>query len=353
MKRPLIGEAQDYITLEAVRCSATRLVPEGSVLVVTRSGILRHCLPVAITTREVAINQDIKAVTPLRGIDARFLAAQLRANAAAILSSCGKSGTTVDSIDVDRLKRFPFSVCSLPEQRRIVAKLDRLNRHITKAGEEIARSSRLVDKYRGAIMAAAMGAETTRKGRRCWPHLPARELFCWASGKFLPKSKQVAGAIPVYGAHGIAGSHTHSLIDRPTIVVGRVGAHCGNVHLTAGAAWITDNAIYARAMDPRIDPRFAWLTFRQSNLNAQSGGTGQPYVNQDVLDRVPFPLPPLPEQFDIIDRIEAACSWLDRVDAEQIAASQLLPKLERAALAAAFAGELVAPGGDESPQPRA
>jgi type I restriction enzyme, S subunit len=351
MKRPLIGETQDYVTVEAARNSATRLVPQGSVLVVTRSGILRHSFPVAITTREVAINQDIKALTPLGGIDARFVAAQLRAHAAAILSSCAKSGTTVDSIDFDRLKRFPFSLCSLPEQRRIVATLERLSRHIAKAREEIAASDRLVDKHRQALMAAALGGEATPTGRRHWSCLQARELFSWASGKFLPKSKQVAGEIPVYAANGIAGSHTHSLIDRPTIVVGRVGAYCGNVHLTAGAAWITDNAIYARAMDPRIDPRFAWLVLRQSNLNAQSGGTGQPYVHQDVLDRLPFHLPPLPEQLDIIHRIEAACSWLDRVGAEQTKASRLLPKLERAALAKAFAGALVAPDGRERPQP--
>jgi type I restriction enzyme, S subunit len=352
MKRPLIGEAQDYLTLAAVQSSATQLVPEGSVLVVTRSGILRHSFPVAVTTREVAINQDIKAVTPLPGIDPRFLAAQLRAHAAEILASCAKSGTTVDSIEFARLKRFPFSLCSLPEQRHIVAELDRLSAHLAKANEEIARSNQLVDQCRDAIIAAAIAREPTRTGRgRHWSSLQSRELFSWANGKSLPKSKQVAGEIPVYGGNGIAGSHTHCLIDRPTIVVGRVGAHCGNVYLTAGAAWITDNAIYARAIDARIDPRFAWLILRQANLNARSAGTGQPYINQHVLDNVRLRLPPRAEQRDIIQRIETAGSWLDRIDAEQRAAAALLPKLERAALAVAFGAELVRP--DRRQRPRA
>jgi type I restriction enzyme, S subunit len=351
MKRPLIGEAQDYLTLEAVQSSATQLVPEGSVLVVTRSGILRHSFPVAVTTCDLAINQDIKAVTPRTGIDARFVAAQLRAHAAAILSSCAKSGTTVDSIEFDRLKRFPFALCPLPEQRRIVAKLDRLSEHIAKASEEITRSNRLLDNYRQAMLAAAIGGATRTGCGRHWPRLQARELFAWASGRFLPKSKRVVGSIPVYGGNGISGSHTHSLIDRPTIVVGRVGAHCGNVHLTGGAAWITDNAIYARAIDPRIDPRFACLVFGQSNLNARSAGTGQPYVGQDALDQVWFHVPPLPEQLDIVQRLETAGLWLDRIGAEQRAASGLLPKLERAALATAFRGALVAPQGRGRPQP--
>jgi len=348
MKRLLIGEAQDYVTLDAVQNAATPLIPKGSVLMVTRSGVLRHSFPIAITTRDVAINQDIKAITPVSEIDARFLAAQLRANAAAILSCCAKSGTTVDSLDFDRLKSFPIRLCSLLEQRRIVAKLDRLADHMARASKEIARSSRLVDHYRQTIMATAIGGEAARKGcGRHWPLLNARELFFWASGKFLPKSRQGAGDIPVYGGNGIAGSHTHSLIDRPTIVVGRVGAHCGNVHLTAGAAWVTDNAIYARDIDPRIDPRFALLVLRQSNLNARSGGTGQPYVNQDTLNNVQFQLPPLAEQFEIIHRVRTASLWLDRIAAEQSAASRLLSTLDQAALARAFRGELApSPGGD-------
>jgi type I restriction enzyme, S subunit len=64
MKQPLIDDAQDHITEEAVGESSTNMVEIGSVLVVARSGILQHTLPVAITTRRVALNQDIKAVEP-------------------------------------------------------------------------------------------------------------------------------------------------------------------------------------------------------------------------------------------------------------------------------------------------
>src|SRR4249920_2005662 len=64
MKRDVITDAQDHITEEAVNSSATNLVKPGSVLVVVRSGILKHTLPVAIADREVALNQDLKAVLP-------------------------------------------------------------------------------------------------------------------------------------------------------------------------------------------------------------------------------------------------------------------------------------------------
>jgi len=342
MKRPLIGEAQESITLEAVENSAIQRIPAGSVLVVTRSGILRHSFPVAVTTRDVAISQDLKALAPLPTVDARFVAAQLRANAAAILSSCAKSGTTVDSIDFDRLKRFPFLLCPLPEQRRIVTTLDRLTGHIARARHEIGQITPLVETYRQAVTAAALNGELTRAAcGQPWRIFKARELFCWASGKFLPRSKQVRGDIPVYGGNGVTGSHTQSLIDRPTVVVGRVGAHCGNVHLTTGAAWVTDNAIYAQAIDPRVDPRYALLVFRQSNINAQSGGTGQPYIDQELLNQTPLHLPPLSEQLELIRRVGDACLRFERIGADQLCAAQLLPQLEQAVLAKAFRGDLV------------
>lgn len=56
MNRPLIDSAQDQITEKAVRESATNLVPENSVLMVTRSGILEHSFPVAVNTVPVTMN---------------------------------------------------------------------------------------------------------------------------------------------------------------------------------------------------------------------------------------------------------------------------------------------------------
>src|SRR5689334_8067311 len=62
MKATQIRSAQDRITQEALDNSATRLIPENSVLVVVRSGVLKHSLPVAINRVPVAINQDLKAL---------------------------------------------------------------------------------------------------------------------------------------------------------------------------------------------------------------------------------------------------------------------------------------------------
>src|SRR5699024_868746 len=49
--------------------------------------------------------------------------------------------------------------------------------------------------------------------------------------------------IPVIGGNGVTGYTNVSNIDTYRIVIGRVGALCGNVHLVQEPAWVTDNAL--------------------------------------------------------------------------------------------------------------
>jgi type I restriction enzyme S subunit len=63
MKTWEISDSEDKITNEAIKGSATTLIPENAILVVNRSGILKRTLPVGITRRAVTINQDIRVRT--------------------------------------------------------------------------------------------------------------------------------------------------------------------------------------------------------------------------------------------------------------------------------------------------
>lgn len=105
-----VSSSEDTITARAVRESATQLLPAGSVLVVTRSGILRTKVPVAVATRSVAINQDVKALVLS---DVRFgsiIAALVHAEADRLRQATVKTGTTVESIDFDGLRAFQLRV---------------------------------------------------------------------------------------------------------------------------------------------------------------------------------------------------------------------------------------------------
>ena len=64
MKSIKIMDSIDHINEEAIQNSSTNLIESGAILMVIRSGILKHTLPVAINVVDVAINQDMKAFFP-------------------------------------------------------------------------------------------------------------------------------------------------------------------------------------------------------------------------------------------------------------------------------------------------
>lgn len=155
MKQPLIDDAQDYITEAAVEESSTNMVEVGSVLVVARSGILQHTLPVAITTRRVALNQDIKAIEPRKDVAPRFLAVALKAFEQEILHTCTKTGTTVQSLELPLLQRFCIPIPPLADQRRIVAEIEKQFTRLDAGVAALRRVQANLKRYRAAVLKAA------------------------------------------------------------------------------------------------------------------------------------------------------------------------------------------------------
>ncbi len=113
MKYDVIQDTEDHITIEAVNNSATRIVKQGSILIVFRSGILAHSFPVGIAGRDLTINQDLKALTSKGNVSNEYLYGLLSAVPTFGLS-CVKKGATVHNIDGSRFMRLKIS--KPPEQ---------------------------------------------------------------------------------------------------------------------------------------------------------------------------------------------------------------------------------------------
>lgn len=165
MKSFAISDSQDRITHQAVEQSAAKLIPAGAVLFVTRSGILQHTFPVGVTTIEVTVNQDLKAIIPSGGIDSKYLAYFLISNNNKILQDCSKDGTTVQSIDTDSLKSFSFPLAPLAEQKRIVSKIDELFSDIEAGERALKRARAALARYRKSVLKAAVTGELTTDWR--------------------------------------------------------------------------------------------------------------------------------------------------------------------------------------------
>ena len=155
MKVLRIRDAEDHITFEAVERSATNLVPAGAVLVVTRSGILKHSLPVAVTETEVTINQDLKAFIPHPGIESDYIAYAFQAFESEILAKTAKAGTTVQSIEFVQLQKLEMPIAPSAEQKRVVREIEKQLSRLDFGIGCLRSAQEKLGRYRSAVLRAA------------------------------------------------------------------------------------------------------------------------------------------------------------------------------------------------------
>jgi len=150
MRSDELYDTEDHISEEAVASSSTKVVPAGSVIVAVRTGILKHTFPVAVACRSMAINQDLKALLPNNVFLPEFVAAYLRLQAPGILRACVKSGTTVESVDVNLFKKM-----TIPLPGKTVQE------HFSRENAELRRSSATLSEHVlsiRALMKSVIGA---------------------------------------------------------------------------------------------------------------------------------------------------------------------------------------------------
>ena len=164
MKRWEIRESQVNITQAGLANSATRLVPPNSALVVVRSGVLKHTLPVAISRAPVAINQDMKALLCSERIHPDYVARFIKERSPIILQWV--RATTADNFPIDKLKALTIPLPPLPEQRRIAEILDKADALRAKRRAALAQ----LDTLTQSIFLDMFGDPATNPKR--WPEVP-------------------------------------------------------------------------------------------------------------------------------------------------------------------------------------
>jgi len=166
-----IADTEDHITQAALEQSATQVVPPSSVLMVVRSGILAHKLPVALTQNAAALNQDMKALICEPSLQPRFLAYFLQFKEREILSNFVKRGATVHSIEMSRFNKIHVPLPALLEQNRIVEILDQADALRKRARETDAKAARILP----ALFLKMFGDPATNS--MGWPMTTVGELL--------------------------------------------------------------------------------------------------------------------------------------------------------------------------------
>ncbi len=120
MRQDVITETEFRITKDAVKSSATNIIPSGNVVIATRVGLGKVCL----LGQDTAINQDLRGIVPRsdKALVVRYLYWWLKGIADVIVAE--GTGATVQGVKLPFVKSLQIPVPPLAEQQRIVALLD-------------------------------------------------------------------------------------------------------------------------------------------------------------------------------------------------------------------------------------
>jgi type I restriction enzyme S subunit len=160
MKKPYIGDAEDHISDAAVEGSAVKLIPERSILFVVRGMILAHSFPVAMTTKAVTTNQDMKALVLAVPETSEYLLRACWAARSRVLRHVERSSHGTCRLKSEIVENLPIPLPPLAEQKRIVAKVDELMRML----DDLEAKQTKKREIRGRLRSAAVGALTSAEG---------------------------------------------------------------------------------------------------------------------------------------------------------------------------------------------
>lgn len=271
----------------------------------------------------------------------------------------------------------------LPEQRRIVAKVDGLIARTLRARKELDHIPTLIARYKSAVLALAFSGGLTQDWRtgldrdaldegeypNGWSVRQLQEISEIQGGiqvgKKRPASTELVEVPYLRVANVQRGwlnldeikslSVTAAERDRLLLQDGDILMNEGGDRDKLGRGWIwraqipecihQNHVFRIRLIDSGFPSEYV---SHYANENGQryfidqgTQTTNLASISKRKVAALPVPVPPTDEAMEIVRRIEAAFGWLDCIAADHAAAARLLPKLDAAILAKAFRGELV------------
>lgn len=98
------------------------------------------------------------------------------------------------------------------------------------------------------------------------------------------------GQYPVYGANGIIGGYSDFNAE-DSIIIGHMGEYAGIVLWGDGKHFVTYNGIITTPKDNKMVSRFGFYLLQQKNIRRICGGSGQPFLTYEMLDKLQSTFP--------------------------------------------------------------
>ncbi|WP_338897905.1 restriction endonuclease subunit S [Clostridium perfringens] len=266
----------------------------GRTLYVTKNG---EGTAFAWHTRRFKVNKTL--------IDSRFLNYILNYNKSIRKQIISLSTqTALTGITTEDFFSINILVPSLKEQKNIGNIISIVDKQIENTEKLIQKNQELKKGLMQQLLTKGIGHTEFKKTElgnipKEWEVKKLGEIFKLSSGSFLSQKNIIEGEYPVYGGNGISGYHNDYLFDESKLIIGRVGAKCGCIHISNYKSWITDNALYISEKIIDFDNKFMYYLLKYKDLNKYANQNAQPVISGKKIYSINVAFPPHHEQVSI------------------------------------------------------
>ena len=349
----VLSETKDSITKAGLRNSASNLIPKGTIIISTRMGLGR----VVKTEIDTAINQDLKALFPKKELNVDYLLLFLRAKAEDIVQK--GSGATVSGVRLEHIKEIEIPLPPLTEQKKIVAKLEKLLAKVQRAKKLRAEAQEATSQLLPAELHKIF-EEGKKKG---WEENELQEISKVGTGATPLKgnSAYYGGSIPWVTSKSTSSWYIEKaddyitelavqktnckLLPKHTLVVAMYGQGKTRGQVSELLIEATTNQALATFV---IDETLAmtgfvkyFLLLNYEKIRTLAEGGPQLNLSLGKLKSMEIFLPSLTKQKNIVARLDSISEKTKQLQEYQKTTSDNFIALEQSILSKAFTGEFV------------
>ena len=245
------------------------------------------------------------------------------------------TGAAQPKLNQKALNSIPISIPPLPEQRRIVAILDEAFDGIATAK---ANAEKNLQNAR-ALIESHLQSVFTERGDG-WVATTLGKCFRLKSGDGLTSKAMKTGQYPVYGGNGVTGMHNEFNLAGDNVIIGRVGALCGNARRITERIWLTDNAFKTVDFCYEFDSAFLTYLLNFKNLRGLARQAAQPVISNSSLKDLVLDFPAPSEQHRIANQLDTLVVEIERLESIYRQKLAALDELKKSLLHQAFSGQL-------------
>jgi type I restriction enzyme S subunit len=319
-----------------------------------------------------AIGSTLAALKPIN-VDINYVFYYLQSNFSLI--NTNPRGIGIPHVDPTLLWNLRVPLPPLPEQQRIVAKLDTLFGHLDTLKTRLDRIPQLLKDFRQKVLTQAVTGKLTEEWRE------RRELEEWKMktlGEFVikiqagknfncpeyPVTEDTVGLVKISAVTWgkFDPNETKTVLDKskifPELFIkkGDFLMSRANTLELVGASLIVDeikfkimlsDKIWRVTFKEEIDKRYVNFFLKSSigRNEIESRATGNQLsmrnISHDSFKKIDFNYPPPEEQQEIVRRVESLFAKADQIEASYQKLKAKIEQLPQALLAKAFRGELV------------